>query len=105
MAASGTLTFNPGTAAKSIRTTLIGDAIDEDPETMTLTLSNARNAHITDATATGTIENSDPLKKAPLRDKVSRTAPDRFGRGVPALGILGIRPCGPGMSARACASW
>ena len=81
VASSGTLTFNPGTAAKSIQITLIGDAIDEDPETMTLTLSNARNAHITDATAIGTIENSDPLQKAWIA---------RFGRTVASDVVDGI---------------
>ena len=72
-ATSGTLTFNPGDAAKSINVPLLDDAVDDGGETMTVTLSNASNARIADATATGTIENSDPIPQAWLA---------RFGRTV-----------------------
>ena len=64
VATSGTLTFHPGDAAKNVKVQLLSDAIDDGIETMTLTLSNATNARIADATATGTIENSDPLQQA-----------------------------------------
>ena len=50
-------------------------------ETMTLTLSNASNARITDGTATGTIENSDPLQQAWIA---------RFGRTVASEVVNGI---------------
>ena len=46
---------------------------DDGGETLTLTLSNASNARIADGTATGTIENSDPIPQAWLA---------RFGRTV-----------------------
>ena len=72
-ATSGTLTFNPGETTQTVSVPVLNDAVDDPGETMTLTLSNAVNAQITDATATGTIENSDPMPKA-------WTA--RFGRGV-----------------------
>ena len=72
-ATSGTLTFNPGDAAKAINVALLDDAIDDGGETMTVTLSNASNARIADATATGTIENADPLQQAWIA---------RFGRTV-----------------------
>ena len=48
---------------------------------MTVTLSNASNARIADATATGTIENSDPLQKAWIA---------RFGRTVASDVVDGI---------------
>ena len=80
-ATSGTLTFNPGDAAKSINVALLDDAIDDGGETMTVILSNASNARIADATATGTIENADPLQKAWIA---------RFGRTVAGQVIDGI---------------
>ena len=77
----GTLTFNPGDAAKSISVPILDDAIDDGVETMTLTLSNATNARIADGTATGTIENADPLQKAWIA---------RFGRTVASDVVDGI---------------
>ena len=52
------------------------DSHDEDSETLTLTLTNpspSEYVRIADGTATGTIENSDPLPKAWIA---------RFGRTV-----------------------
>ena len=72
-ATSGTLTFNPGDIAKSVLVPVLNDAIDDGGETLTLTLSNATNARIADATATGTIDNSDPMPAAWAA---------RFGRSV-----------------------
>ena len=70
---SGTLTFAPDETEKTVAVAVLDDAHDEGPETLTLTLSNATGAHIEDATATGTIVNSDPLQQAWLA---------RFGRTV-----------------------
>ena len=72
-AASGTLTFAPGNTVKTITVTVLDDAHDEGEETFTLTLSNASGATLTDAEATGTIENRDPLPRAFMA---------RFGRTV-----------------------
>ena len=80
-ATSGTLTFNPGDAAKSISVPILDDAIDDGGETLTLTLSNATNARIADGTATGTIENADPLQRAWIA---------RFGRTVASDVVDGI---------------
>ena len=80
-ATSGTLTFNPGDAAKSIAVPILDDAVDDGVETMTLTLSNATNARIADGTATGTIENADPLQRAWIA---------RFGRTVASEVVDGI---------------
>ena len=43
---------------------MLDDAHDEGEETLTLTLSNASGAHVADDSATGTIENNDPLQQA-----------------------------------------
>lgn len=74
-ATSGTLTFTIGQRSKTIEVPVLDDAKDEDEdeETFTLTLSNAAGARIADGTATGTIENSDPLQQAWIA---------RFGRTV-----------------------
>ena len=62
--ARGTLTFATGERSKTVEVTVFDDAHDEGEETLTLTLSNASGARIEDATATGTIENSDHMPKA-----------------------------------------
>ena len=71
---SDTLTFVPGTTEQRVSVPVLDDVVDDDGETMTLTLSNASSgAWIEDGTATGTIENSDPMPQAWLA---------RFGRTV-----------------------
>ncbi len=54
-----------------VSVTVLDDSHDEGQETFTLTLSNASGAMITDAAATGTIENHDPMPRALMA---------RFGR-------------------------
>ena len=70
-ATSGTLTFVVGERSKTVEVELLDATHDEGEETFTLTLSNASGAVITDAAATGTIDNHDPLPRALLA---------RFGR-------------------------
>ena len=72
-AVSGTLTFVAGETVKTVSVPILDDAIDEGAETFTLQLRNAQGAWISDAEATGTITNSDPLQKMWL---------SRFGRTV-----------------------
>ena len=72
-ARKGELTFDPGETEKTVRVPVLDDAVDEGEETFTLRLTNASGARIADGTATGTIENSDPLQKMWL---------SRFGRTV-----------------------
>ena len=83
---SGTLTFAPGETAHTVSVAVLDDDHDEGDETFTLTLSNPTggNAWLADATATGTIENSDPMPRAWLA---------RFGRAVAdqVLGAVGAR--------------
>ena len=72
---SGTLTFEAGETSRTVAVRVLDDAHDDDGETFTLTLSNAAggNAYLAHGTATGTIQNSDPMPKAWIT---------RFGRTV-----------------------
>ena len=72
-ARKGQLTFDPGETEKTVRVPVLDDTVDEGEETFTLRLTSASGARIADGTATGTIENSDPLLKMWL---------SRFGRTV-----------------------
>ena len=74
-ATSGTLTFAAGATSKTVSVSVADDAHDEGSETMTLTLSNPSPARVklADATATGTINNTDAMPKAWIA---------RFGRTV-----------------------
>ncbi|HEY4220038.1 MAG TPA: Calx-beta domain-containing protein, partial [Myxococcota bacterium] len=58
-ATSGVLTFTPGQTTKTIAVPLIGDALDEDNETFTVTLSSPTAATISDGTGIGTINDDD----------------------------------------------
>ena len=75
MAKSGTLTFAAGKTSKTVSVAVLDDSVDEDSETLTVTLSNVSGANVwlADATATGTIENDDRMPQAWLA---------RFGRTV-----------------------
>ena len=70
-ATSGTLSFAAGETSKTISVAVLDDDHDEGEET--LSLSNASGARISDASATGTIENTDPLPRGLMT---------RFGRAV-----------------------
>ena len=72
-ATSGTLTFAAGETEKTVSVPVLDDAHDEGSETLTLTLSNPSGAYLADGSATGTINNTDPM---PLAWMV------RFGRTV-----------------------
>ena len=63
-AGSGTLTFALYQTTKTISVATLPDTDPEDDETFTVTLSNARNATIADAKATGTIAASDGFTKS-----------------------------------------
>ncbi len=73
VAKSETVTFAPGVKAKLFSVTVLDDNLNEGNEYLTVTLSNPSGAYLADATATGTIENSDPMPRAWLA---------RFGRTV-----------------------
>ena len=54
--ASGSLAFAAGDTTKTVTVSTIGDTLDEDDETFTVTLSGEVNAEIGEAAASGTIE-------------------------------------------------
>ncbi len=72
-ATSGTLSFQAGDTEKTITVAVLDDDHNEGEETVTLTLSNASGARTADASATGTIENRDPLPRA-FMARFGRTA-------------------------------
>ena len=80
-AANGTLTFAAGETQKTVSVPVLDDAHDEGSETLTLTLSDASGAALSDAEATGTITNADPLQKDWLA---------RFGRAAAADAIAAV---------------
>ena len=73
VAAHGAVRFARGETQKTIEVAILEDSHDEASETMTLTLSEPYGATLADATATGTIVNTDPIPKAWIA---------RFGRTV-----------------------
>ena len=70
---SGALRFAPGETAKTVSVPVLNDSLDDDGETLTLTLSDPFGATIADGAATGTINNTDPMPRAWIA---------RFGRTV-----------------------
>ena len=66
-AASGTLTFNPGETVKTISISVLEDDATDGEETLTLTLSNPAGVELTDAEATGTISDVEPVEALTAR--------------------------------------
>ena len=64
-ATSGTLTFSAGQTSQRVSVPVLDDDLDEGSETLTLTLSNPSlsRVRLADATATGTISNTDRMPK------------------------------------------
>ena len=80
-AASDTLSFAVGETQKTVSVAVLDDAHDEGDETLTLTLSNPTNAILVDATAIGTIQNSDPMPRA-WTIRFARTIGDQLTEAV-----------------------
>jgi len=68
VAASGTLTFNPGTTSQTFSVSVVGDLIDEPNETLVVTLSGAVNATINDGQGIGTITDDDGAPTLAIND-------------------------------------
>jgi aryl-phospho-beta-D-glucosidase BglC (GH1 family) len=64
-AASGTLTFAPGTTSQTVTVKVIGDTTVESDETFNVTLSNPTGGTISKSTAVGTITNDDVAAPPP----------------------------------------
>lgn len=63
-ATSGQLTFSPGQTEQTLNVAITGDSIYEPKEVFYVKLSNASNATIRDASATGIIRNDDQFQVA-----------------------------------------
>ena len=74
-ARAGKLRFGAGETAKTLRVTVLDDAVDEGDETMVVVLEPGAGVDRGDRLASGTIENSDPLPAAWLV-RFGRTAAD-----------------------------
>jgi hypothetical protein len=61
-AAAATMTFAPGVTSQTIPLDVMGDVLDEDNETFSVTLSNPTGAAIDRSTATATIVDNDTAK-------------------------------------------
>lgn len=59
-ASTGPVTFAPGATSQTVAIAVLDDALDEDDETFTVTLSAPVNGSIGTATGTGTIIDDDP---------------------------------------------
>ena len=67
-ATSGTLTIAAGATTATFNVGVLADSLDEANETVTLTLSSATNASISDATATLTITDDDATPSLSIAD-------------------------------------
>ena len=68
-ATNGTLNFAAGETSKTVAVTVIQDSTFEGNETVTVTISNASNATISDATATFTITEDDSGPSLSINDR------------------------------------
>ena len=85
---SGTLTFAPGVTSRTLAVPIVGDTLDENDETFTVTLSAPANATLADAQATGTIVDDDPLpgvRADDARSPRATRAPRRYSIPVKLL--------------------
>src|SRR6266545_4014263 len=68
LAASGTLTFQPGRTTRPVAVTVNGDTIDEEDETYFVNLSSPVNATIVDGQGLGTITDDDGFPALSIGD-------------------------------------
>jgi chitinase len=65
---TGSLTFTTGQTSKSVSVTIASDALSENDETFTLSVSNVVGAAVTASTGTGTIADDDPEPDLSIAD-------------------------------------
>jgi hypothetical protein len=68
IAATGTLSFAPGTVTQTVGVTITGDVLDEPDETFVVVLSNATGAALAVARGTGTIADDDNQPDLAIND-------------------------------------
>ncbi len=98
-AASGTLTFGASETSKTVSVATTVDALDEESETFTLTLSSPTNATLEDSTATGTIED-DESDVVPLTAEFQNVPAAHDGSSAFTLRVLFSEALAPGGSGR-----
>ena len=76
---SGTLTFAPGGATKTIQVEILNDRLDEPEETFEVVLSDPRNARAGDLVGTGVIEDDDAEPPILIGDARAGEAEGRIG--------------------------
>ena len=79
---SGTLTFAPGDTEKTIAVPVLEDTVEDDGETLTLTLSNVAGAELAEAEATGTIRNTEAPVPNPLTARFTHLSSAHDGEGA-----------------------
>jgi hypothetical protein len=103
-AASGTLTFTPGTSTRTITVTVHGDLADEPNETFLVNLGAPVNATLADGQARGTILDDDGFRYytvAPCRVLDTRTGPPVAAGAERTINVSGL--CGVPSTAKAVA--
>jgi aryl-phospho-beta-D-glucosidase BglC (GH1 family) len=86
VAASGTLTFNPGETSKLLPVTVRGDLLNEADEDFFVTLSNPVGATLATAQARGLILDNDPLPSLAISDVMVQEP--AAGTGAAAVGYF-----------------
>jgi hypothetical protein len=83
-AATGTLVFSPGETARDAVVAVVADAVDEEDESLGVTLSGPVNAVLGAASATGTVVDDD---LPPLLSIASASVPEGPAGGGPAVSL------------------
>ncbi len=90
---SGTLTFSSGgSLTQTISVPIVDDPVVEEDETVTVTLSNANNADISDGSATGTIREDDVAGVRVTPERSQRTTTEDDAGTVDLMVSLSSRP-------------
>lgn len=85
---SGTVQFGVGEVERTITLAIQGDTVGEFNETLSVTLTGATNATITDNSATGTIINDDPLSLRIFQIQGKGHTSAYVGQNITTIGIV-----------------
>ena len=92
----GTLTFAAGTTQMTVAVTVVGDELDEDDETVIVSLSDPVNATIDDGMATGIIkDDDDEIELTDIRKQYIDRWLANFGRSIghTVVELVGFNEC------------